>query len=185
MKYEAIAIGVSTGGMKAMEKILPELPVDFSLSVIVVQHLNPNSDDFLARYLDEKCRIRVKQADEKERALPGMVYIAPPNYHLMLEDDRTFSLSVDKPVNFARPSIDILFETAADAYGPGLIGVILTGASSDGSKGLKAVKDSGGLTIVQDPKTAEADLMPNAALTLIKPDYILPLEDIGPFLAGM
>jgi two-component system, chemotaxis family, protein-glutamate methylesterase/glutaminase len=185
MKYEAIVIGVSAGGIEALGKILPKLPKDFSPAVIIVQHMNASSNDFLARYFDEMCSLRVKQADEKEMALPGTVYIAPPNYHLMLEDDRTFSLSIDAPVNFARPSIDILFETAAVVYGARLVGVVLTGASSDGSHGLRAIKNSGGLTVVQDPNTAEADFMPKSAIAVAEPDYVLPLEDIGGFLEGL
>lgn len=185
MKYKAIVIGVSAGGMKALDKVLVNLPADYALPVIIVQHMNPVSDDFLPRYLNEKCQINVKQADEKEKVLPGIVYIAPPNYHLLVEDDETFSLSIDKPVNYARPSIDVLFETAADVYGKGLIGVILTGASSDGSNGLKKIKDSGGLTVAQDPETAESATMPLAAIKATQVDYILPLEEVGPFLCRL
>lgn len=182
MEYEAIVMGVSAGGMEALSAIFPDLSADFPLPVIVVQHQHPTSDDFLVRYLNERCSLKVKQADEKESILPGVIYIAPPNYHLMVEEDRTFSLSVDEPVNYARPSIDVLFETAVDAYGARLVGVILTGASSDGSLGLKRIKESGGLTMVQDPETAEADIMPRAAIGATETDYVLPLEEIGTFL---
>ena len=127
----------------------------------------------------------MKQADEKECILPGVIYLAPPGYHLMIEEDKTFSLSVDSPVNFARPSIDVLFETEADAYGARLVGVILTGANSDGSRGLKKIKDSGGLVLVQDPESAEAATMPRAAVEGTEVDYVLPLEEIGPFLNRM
>lgn len=182
MNYDAIVVGVSAGGMETLNTILPHLPADFALGVIVVQHMHPTSDDFLVRYLNEKCNLKVKQADEKEKIVPGVIYVAPANYHLMVEEDRTFSLSVDEPVNYARPSIDMLFETAADAYGARLVGVILTGASADGSHGLKRIKESGGLAIVQDPETAEADTMPRAAIAATEVDHVLPLEEIGPFL---
>ena len=132
--------------------------------------------------MSESCKSRVKQADEKEKIVPAMIYIAPPNYHLLVEDDRTFSLSVDELVNFSRPSIDVLFESAADAYGKRLIGIILTGANSDGSNGLKKIKECGGMAIVQDPESSEADTMPRAAIKATKVDYVLPLEEIGTFL---
>jgi len=131
------------------------------------------------------CVLKVKFADEKELILPGRVYIAPPNYHLMIEEDRTFSLSIDEPVNFARPSIDVLFETAAEVYGQGLIGVILTGANDDGSFGLKRIKDHGGLCIVQHPDTAEVEAMPRSAIATTDVDHILPIDGMGPFLCGL
>ncbi|MBA3018127.1 MAG: chemotaxis protein CheB [Proteobacteria bacterium] len=185
MKYEAIVIGVSSGGMITLDKILRHLPSDFALSIIIVQHQHPESDDFLARFLDARCSLTVKQADEKEIIMPGKIYIAPPNYHLLVEEDKTLSLSTNKHVNFARPSIDVLFETAADVFGEKLVGIILTGANEDGSRGLKKIKESGGLTIVQDPDTAEVATMPKAAIASTKVDYILPLENIGPFICSL
>lgn len=171
--------------MKALTVILSSLPADLPLPVIIVQHEHPNTDDFLARHLASKTGLRVKQADEKEIITPGTVYLAPPNYHLLVEDDRTLSLSIDHPVQFARPSIDVLFETASDAYGSGLVGVILTGAGSDGSLGLKLIRERGGLGIVQDPDSSESALMPRAALAVAGADYVLALEDIGPFLTQL
>ena len=185
MNYEAIVIGVSAGGMKALDTILPHLPADFALGIIVVQHLHPSAEDALVRRLDKSCELAVKQADEKESVAPGVIYIAPPDYHLMVEEDRTFSLSLDEPVKYARPSIDVLFETAADAYGSRLVGIVLTGANTDGSHGLKRIKESGGLTVVQDPSTAEIETMPRAAIAATKVDHILPLEEIGPFLVSL
>ncbi len=114
-----------------------------------------------------------------EHLLKNKIYIAPPNYHLLVEADRTFSLSIDEPVNYARPSINVLFETAADVYKTNLVGVILTGANADGSHGLKRIKETGGLSVVQDPSTAEADTMPKAAIAAVDVDYVLPLEEIG------
>jgi two-component system chemotaxis response regulator CheB len=132
----------------------------------------------LIEILNDKSNITIKEADEKEKIEKRTVYIAPPNYHLMIERNKTFSLSIDELVNYARPSIDVLFESAANAYKNKLIGVILTGSNSDGTAGLKKIKEYGGLTIVQDPKTAESAYMPASAIAAIKPDYILSLEDI-------
>lgn len=179
MKYEAIVIGVSAGGLSALNRILPDLPSDFTLAVIIVQHMHTTGDNFLSSYLNDKCNLNVKEVDDKESILKNTIYIAPPNYHLLVEADRTFSLSIDEPVNYARPSIDVLFETAADVYTTNLIGVILTGANTDGSHGLKRIKASGGLSVVQDPLTAEADTMPRAAIAAVDVDYVLPLEEIG------
>lgn len=180
--YEAVVIGVSFGGLKALQAILPTIFPDFPGPIMVVQHQDPLADDFLARHLDELCRFRVKVAEEKEMAAPGVVYLAPANYHLLVEDDHTLSLSVDEKVNFARPAIDVLFESAADAYESRLIGVILTGANQDGSQGLRRIKEFGGLTVVQDPQTAKAPSMPEAALAATEVDYVLPLDEIGDFL---
>ncbi|MBF0344524.1 MAG: chemotaxis protein CheB [Nitrospirae bacterium] len=177
-KYEAVVIGVSAGGTNALKMILSSMPADFSLPVIIVQHLHPNSKNDMPDLYNDSCRLKVKQADEKEGIVRGCIYFAPPNYHLLVEDDRTFSLSVEAPVNFSRPSIDVLFESASDVYGASLIGVVLTGANNDGSRGLKKIKDGGGLTIVQDPDTAEYPSMPTSAIAASKIDYVVPLEDI-------
>lgn len=180
--YEAVVMGVSFGGFQALQDILPVLAPDFPAPVMVVQHHDPRADDFLARHLDDRCRLRVKMAEEKETAMPGVIYLAPANYHLLVEDDHTLSLSVDEKVNFARPAIDVLFESAADAYGPRLMGVILTGANQDGSQGLRRIKEYGGLTVVQDPQTAVAPSMPEAALAATEVDHVLPLAKIGDFI---
>ena len=182
-KYEAVVIGASTGGIDALGTIFSFLPADFKPAVIVVQHLSPQSDG-LPLILSRRCRIAIKEAEEKEKIGGGVVYIAPANYHLMVEEEKTFSLSVSAPVNYARPSIDVLFETAADVYRENLIGIILTGSNQDGSQGLKKIKERGGLAIVQDPATAEADSMPRMAIAASEVDHVLPLEKIGPFIAG-
>ncbi len=181
-KYKAIVIGVSAGGFKALKTILSNLPSDFALSVIIVLHRHSDSDNHLERSLNDICKIRVKQANEKEGVKDGVVYVAPPNYHLLIEDDKTFSLSVEGAVNYARPSIDVLFESAAYAYGSELIGIVLTGSNKDGSQGLKRIKETGGLTIVQSPETADFSDMPRAAIAAVELDHILPLNQIGPFL---
>jgi two-component system chemotaxis response regulator CheB len=180
--YEAIVIGASAGGIKALQKLLSSLYPDFQLPIIIVQHLHAFSENFIVEYLDEHTDLKIKEAEEKEIIEPGTVYIAPPNYHLLIENDRSFSLSTDEKVNHARPSIDVLFETAADTYDSHLIGVILTGANSDGSHGLNVIHQKGGLTIVQDPHTAAVDSMPKAAIALTRVDYVQPLWEIGPLL---
>jgi len=178
MQYEAIVIGVSAGGMNALKTLFSLLPEDFKIPIIIVQHVSPRSENVWIQLLNEKSHLDIKEADEKEKIEKGKVYIAPPNYHLLVEKNKTFSLSVDERVNFARPSIDVLFETAADAYQHHLIGVVLTGANNDGSKGIKRIKECGGLTIVQQPDTAESPYMPASAIATSPPDYILPLEEI-------
>ena len=182
MKYEAVVIGVSTGGLNALSQILPILPRSYPLSVIIVQHRVNDSDNFLVEYLNKLCDIQVKEALPRSAIEPECVYISPSGYHLLIERDKRFSLSVDPPVSFAIPSIDVLFESAAVAYKDKLIGVILTGANSDGSRGIKKIKESGGLTIVQDPTTAESSTMPAAAIEMVDIDHILPLNEIGSFL---
>ncbi len=184
-RYEVVVLGVSSGGMAALSVVLPMLSADFALPVVIVQHQHPHADDFLVRYLDERCRIPVKQAEEKEAIEPATMYLAPPNYHLLIEQDRTFSLSIAARVKYARPSIDVLFETAVDAFGASTIGIILTGANHDGSHGLRMIHDRGGLTIVQDPATAEAAEMPRSAISGTDIDHILTLDAIGHLLITM
>jgi two-component system chemotaxis response regulator CheB len=174
--------GSSAGGINALTKLLSVLPADFSLPIVIVQHLHPESGHHLPHILGTKSALKIKQADEKELIKKGWVYLAPPNYHLLIEEDFTFSLSLESPVNYSRPSIDVLFESAVYAYRQHLIGIILTGANHDGSLGLKKIKEMGGFTIVQDPKTAEADAMPKSAIASTQIDKILPLQDIGLYL---
>jgi two-component system chemotaxis response regulator CheB len=188
MQYEAIVIGVSAGGMNALKFIFSVLPSGFSIPIIIVQHVSARSDNEWIKLLNDKSNLTIKEADEKEKIAcrteqsfgreTGNVYIAPANYHLMIENDKTFSLTIDEYVNFARPSIDVLFESAAEAYKDKLIGIVLTGANNDGTKGIKRIKECGGLAIIQDPKTAESSTMPASAIAAIQPDYILSLEKI-------
>ena len=176
--YAAIVIGVSSGGMAVLKILLQSLPAFFGLPIVIVQHIGANSGNSWITHMDKLSNLKIKEADEKERIERGTVYFAPPNYHTLIEKDETFSFTIDERVNYARPSIDVLFESAADAYKHELIGIILTGSSSDGAKGLKRIKEKGGLTIVQDPVTAESGYMPAAAIALTQVDHILPLEDI-------
>lgn len=178
MQYEAIVIGVSSGGLKAMKIMFSFLSKDFNTPIIIVQHISPRSDNQWIKILNDQSNLIIKEADEKENIEKGIVYIAPPNYHLMIEMDKSFSLTIDERVNFARPSIDVLFESAAEAYKNKLIGVILTGSNHDGTNGLKRIKERGGLTIVQNPETAESANMPASAIASVQPDYILSLDEI-------
>lgn len=180
--YKAVVIGSSAGGINALIKVLSVLPATFPLPIVIVQHLHPESGHHLAHILETKSALKVKQVDEKEPIKGGWVYVAPPNYHLLIEDDFSFSFSLDAPVNYSRPSIDVLFESAVYAYRQHLIGIILTGANHDGSQGLKKIKEQGGFTIVQSPETAEAVAMPTAAISTTQVDKILPLHEIGVFL---
>jgi len=182
MKYNAIVIGVSAGGLEALKQILPELPVSFPVPIIVVQHRHPLSDDSLEKAMDDICKIHVQQINDKTKLEPGIAYFAPPNYHVMIEDDMTFSLTLDPPVNYSRPSIDVLFESASEIFGDHLVGIILTGANRDGSSGLSMIKKRGGMAIVQDPETASVDAMPLAAIAATNVDYVLKLDLIAEML---
>ena len=179
--FKAVVIGASTGGVSALKFLLGSLPKNFPAPLLVVTHIAPGSDDGLAVLLDALCAIRVKEADDQELSAPGTVYLAPANYHMLVERGGMLTFSIDPPVNFARPSIDVLFETAAEAFGPELIGVILTGAGSDGSKGLLKIKSTGGTVIVQEPADAEMSAMPESALQTVQADHVACLRDI-PFL---
>ena len=183
--YEAVAIGTSAGGMQALRTLLSAIPATFPMPIAIVQHIEPRSDAYLAEYLNQQSALTVKEAGDKEKLEPGTVYLAPADYHLLIEPDKSFSLSIDEKVNYCRPAIDPLFESAADAYGPTLIGIVLTGANADGAKGLKAIKDRGGRTIVQNPKTAESPSMPQAAIQAAAVDHVFDLEGIGSLLVRL
>lgn len=173
------------GGVEALRILFGGLPGDFPLPLIIVHHISPDAGSELPNLLNARCAVHVKEADDGEQLTSGTAYLAPPNYHLLVEKDERLALSVDMPVNFARPSVDVLFESAAAVFGPGLIGVILTGAGSDGAKGLKMIKDKGGLAIIQDPEDAEGNSMPRSAIAAVKADHVLPLKKIAPLLCNL
>ena len=175
----AVVIGASAGAIQALSEILPKLPGDFPALVLVVVHIPANRANILAPLFEKKCRIAVHEAEDKEPAVPGAVFFAPANYHLLLEADLTLALSTDEPVLHSRPAIDVLFESAADALGSSLIGVVLTGANSDGARGLGAIAEAGGITIVEDPASAFAPAMPQAALAVCPGARVLPLHAIA------
>ncbi len=180
-----VAIGTSLGGLNALIALLHDLPQNLDAPVVVVQHRGPTADRGLAELLQEHTRLAVQEAEDKQAISAGSVYLAPADYHLMIEEPGVLALSTEAPVRSARPSIDVLFETAADAYGPGVIGVLLTGASADGAAGLAAIKRHGGRAIVQDPTTAEASTMPAAGMSATTVDYVLPLGSIGTHVVSL
>lgn len=180
-----VVMGVSAGGLEALRTILPELQPDFPVPVVVVQHMSPRADSKIPEILNNLSPLHVKEAEDKEPLTTGVVYIAPPDYHLLIEPDFSLSLSMEERVNFSRPSVDVLFESAADACGNSLLGVVLTGANNDGARGMARIKEVGGLAVIQDPATAHATAMPLAAMQNVTADYILPLPDIAPFLNHM
>lgn len=182
MCYEAVVMGVSAGGIDALKVILSALPPSFPLPIAIVQHRDKRADSFLAEYLNRLSRLTVTEAEDKEPLCAGHAYLAPAGYHLLIEPDRSFSLSVDARVNYSCPSVDVLFESAADAFAESLIGIVLTGANGDGAQGLKAIKERRGLAVVQDPENAEARAMPCAALQATPVDHILDLKQIGRLL---
>ncbi|MET0609636.1 chemotaxis protein CheB [Pseudomonas caspiana] len=182
---DAIVVGASAGGVEALLKIFASLRVGYRLPILTVLHVPENRLSQLAPVFQARLPIKVKEADDKEDVAPGTLYFAPPGYHLSVENDFSLSLSQEDRVFHSRPSIDILFQSAADAYGPRLAGFLLTGANNDGAFGLSCIKLSGGMTVVQDPDQAQARTMPEAALALQHPDYLLPLNDIGQLLVEL
>ena len=185
MAYELVAIGASWGGLRALGSILPGLPEDFPAAIVVVQHRHADSPrDAMSGLLDSSCRLPVRDVEDKDPIRPGHVYLAPADYHLIVEPGH-FALSTEESVDFARPSVDVLFETAADSYGPGLIAVVLTGLNADGSKGLAAVSRRGGYVIAQHPDSAEKVNMPTAAIATGLVDRILATGDIAAALVEL
>ncbi|MBA1429781.1 chemotaxis protein CheB [Pseudomonas fluorescens] len=182
---EAIVVGASAGGVEALLSIFGELPEGFGLPVIAVLHLPDERRSQLAEVFARRLRVPVKEARDKEAIEAGTLYFAGPGYHLSVELDRSLSLSQEDRVHHSRPAIDFLFTSAADAYGPGLLAILLTGANQDGARGLAYVKQSGGTTVVQDPAEARIAVMPLAALALHTPDHILSLSRIGSLLASL
>ena len=182
---KAVVIGASAGAVQALQAVLPALPPNYALPVLVVVHVPPDRSNVLLPLFQAKCRITVKEAEDKERAVGGVIYFAPSDYHLLVEADGSLALSMDEAVNYSRPSIDVLFESAADAYGSGLAGVILTGANNDGAAGLKAVMDAGGVGIVEDPSDAYASAMPHAALEACPSATTMNLNAIALYLSSL
>lgn len=182
--YELIVIGCSMGGMKAMGVILGAMPKDFPVPIVIVQHRYKTSNESLPQFLGRHSELNVVDADDKQWIRGGTVYLAPADYHLLVERGE-LHLSIDGRVEHSRPSVDVLFESAADAYRDTLIGVVLTGANNDGARGAASIKMRGGFVVVQDPETAESPVMPRAAIAATRVDRILPLNRIGPFLVEL
>ena len=185
MRPEVITVGASLGGLHAILTLLRHLPAALPVPILVVQHRGAMSEGGLIALLQEHTALKVVEAEDKTALKPGTVYVAAPDYHLLVEEPGAIALSTEGPVRAARPSIDVLFETAAEAYGAGVLAVLLTGASADGAAGLARIKAAGGRAIVQDPATAECATMPAAGIAAAPVDYILPLESIGEYLVTL
>ena len=176
---QAVVIGASAGGVQALAELLPAFSDRAAVAIFVVLHLPRDRPSLLTEVFSAKCALEVREAQDKEPVAPGTVYFAPSNYHLLVDQGPQLSLSADDLVHHSRPSIDVLFESAADVYGPRLLGVILTGANEDGAEGLAAVHDAGGITVVQEPETAHVPTMVLSAMEIRAPDFVLPLERIA------
>lgn len=180
--FDIVALAASAGGLKALTDVLAALPSDFPAALAVVQHLDPRHRSLMAEILGKRTRLQVREAHEGDVLRPGLAFIAPPNRHLLINPDRTVSLSQSELVHFVRPSADLLFESAAASFRSRAIAVVLTGSGSDGAMGVKAIKKMGGTVIVQDQNTAEFHGMPDAAQKTGVVDFVLPLEEIAPAL---
>jgi two-component system chemotaxis response regulator CheB len=184
MRPRLVVAGGSAGALEVFGSILASLPKDFSAPVVIVIHLPAAKPSYVAELLGVRCRLPVKEAENEERISAGTVYVAPPNYHLIVQRDRSLALSTDDPLHFSRPAIDALFESAADTYGAEVAAVLLTGASKDGARGLDRIARLGGLVIVQSPATAALRTMPEAALRRVpaRATQVLHPREIGPCL---
>jgi len=179
--YSVVAVGTSWGGLSAMTKLLGGLPQDFPIPIVIVQHRGKDSDDLLSQLLQDSTELTVCEIEDKDLLAPGRVHVAPANYHVMLEPGYA-SLTIEEPVRYSRPSIDVMFDSAAATYGPTAIGVVLTGANEDGARGLAHIVERGGRALVQDPKTAEIPIMPTAAIKAAPSAEVLPLDRLAPRL---
>jgi two-component system chemotaxis response regulator CheB len=183
--YDLVVMGASWGGLRAVDQVLHDLPAGFDVPVVVAQHRDPDSEDgLLARLLSRHTTLEVVDGADKTEIVPGRVLLAPTDYHLLVEDG-CVELSVDAPVQYSRPSIDVLFESAAASYGSRVVAVLLTGANTDGADGMRQIAGRGGYTIVQDPETAERREMPDGALAAIRPDAVVPLDEVGATIAAV
>jgi two-component system chemotaxis response regulator CheB len=182
---DAIVIGASAGGIEALSVVLPALPASYRGSAFVVLHLPRERPSLLVELFAPKCQLAVREGEDKEPVAPGTIYFAPPDYHLLLDEGPQLSLSADEPVNFSRPSIDVLFESAADLYRQRLLGVILTGASQDGAAGLEAIHRAGGTTCVQEPATAHSPFMAEAAIRRAPVHRVLSLTALAEMFRGV
>lgn len=184
MEFEIVVVGTSWGGLSALRTLISGLPDDFPVPLVLVQHRHRESDHLMSTLLQDSTTLAVCEVEDKSPIQRGNVYIAPADYHLLI-DGRQLALSLDAPVRYSRPSIDVTFESAADSFGTRTIGVVLTGANADGAAGLRRIADRGGLAIVQRPDDAESPTMPSAALRAVPAAHALPLEEIATFLVSM
>lgn len=179
---KAVVIGASAGALEALSAILPSLSADFRLPIMIVVHVPPDKRSVLAELFKAKCRLSAIEVEDKQPIVAATAYFAPPDYHLLVETETSLALSTEEPVLFSRPSIDVLFQSAAEVFGAGLVAIVLTGANEDGARGLKAVAQAGGTTIVQDPSEAFQGAMPLAAIGAVPDARVLPLASITEYL---
>ncbi len=184
-RIEGVVIGASAGGVEALGVLLPALPSTFRAPVFIVLHMLRERPSLLVDIFTPRCALPVREAQDKEPVQPGTIYFAPPDYHLLIEQGPELALSVDDPVHYSRPSIDVLFESAADVYAERLLSIILTGANEDGSSGHLAVHRAGGVTVVQQPETAHSPLMITSAQKRVSADFVLPLPQIAELLCSL
>lgn len=184
MRFELVVVGTSLGGLRALEELLSGLPPDFPLPIAIVQHRGAGSSYMLRDILQTWSALPVEEAEDKMMIAAGHIYLAPAGYHLLVDED-SFSLSTAAPIQYSRPSIDVLFESAAQSYGSQVIGVVLTGANRDGAVGSARIKEQGGCIVVQEPATAESRIMPEATISAVAVDHILPLSQIAAFLTRL
>jgi two-component system chemotaxis response regulator CheB len=182
---DAIVIGASAGGVEALNRLLPALPARFRPAVLIVVHVRSDSPSLLPELFAASCRLPVVEPDDKATIAGGTIYLAPPGYHMLVEPDGSISLSVDPPVRFSRPSVDVLFESAALCFGDALLGIVLSGANDDGARGLEAIERAGGRCWVQDPQTASSNAMPLGAIARGGVRDILTIDAMTARLRGI
>ena len=180
-----VVVGGSAGAVEVLQRLTSKLTTSFAPAMVVVLHMPPGSRSVFHELLAAPSRPPMKVAEDKEPIAPGSIYFATPGYHLLVEGGGTFALSLDEPVHFSRPSIDVLFETAAEAYGDRVLGIILSGANSDGAEGLRAIAEAGGATVVQQPTSAEVPTMPQSALGACRDSYVADAAAIAQLLAAL
>ncbi|MGA0556990.1 chemotaxis protein CheB [Larkinella sp. VNQ87] len=182
---KAVVIGGSAGSIEVFLKLLPALPMPLSFAVIIVVHRKNSTDSSLAHVLSIKTAVPIQDVEDKDPVLAGNMYLAPADYHLLIEKDEVFSLDNSEKVNYSRPSLDVTFESAADVYGPALVGVLLSGANADGTAGLKAIKQAGGIIVAQKPETAQSSFMPQQAIMHAPVDHVLDVDGLITFLRSL
>lgn len=182
---ELVVIGASAGAVSALSQLIPMLPVDFAPATALVVHVPPRGPNLMVSLFAGRGSLPVVEIEDKAPIEPGTIYVAPPDYHVLVEPDRRFSLDVDDPVNFSRPSVDVLFESAAASYAERTLGIVLTGANADGSAGLRAIRNAGGYTVVQDPSTAAVAEMPRSAIAAANPHVVTDLAGISELLRSL
>lgn len=184
-KTDLLLIGGSAGSLETVLHFLPMLKKDISYAVLIIMHRKTDAESMLAELLQSRTLITVREVEDKDKIVPAVIYIAPANYHVLVEKEGYFSLDVSEKINYSRPSIDVSFETAADVYGPKAVGLLLSGANADGTAGLKSIKEAGGKTLIQKPSSAEVSFMPQQALKEIEPDAVLEPDEIAQYMNNL